>query len=68
MLHTKFRGNRPSGCCKKIFEGIFAIQGHGGHIGHVTSIISTYFHFLVPKRLHTRFGGKGPIGVRKRMF
>ena len=27
MLHTKFRGNRPAGCCKKIFEGILPYKG-----------------------------------------
>ena len=52
MLHTKFRGNPM----KKVFEGFFTIYGHGGHLGHVTSIISTNFHFNVPKSLHTKFG------------
>ena len=42
---------------KKIFEvflpymGIVAIL-----VIHVTSIISTYFHFHVPKSIHTKFG------------
>ena len=30
MLHTKFHGNRPSGCCKKIFEGFFPYKGMAG--------------------------------------
>ena len=36
------------------------MYGHGGHLGHVTSIISTNFHFHVhvPKRLHVKFGLK----------
>ena len=40
----------------KIFEGFFTIYGHGGHLGHVTSIILIYLHFHVPKSLHTKFG------------
>ena len=45
MLHTKFRGNRK-----------FTIYGHGGHLGHVTSIMLSDFHFLVPEIFHTKFG------------
>ena len=40
---------------KKIFEG-FTIYGHGGHLGHVTSILSSDFHFLVPESFHKKFG------------
>ena len=54
MLHTKFRGHRPAG--PKIFDGFFSIKGRGGHFGHVTSIMSTDFHFLVPESFHTKFG------------
>ena len=50
MLHTKFRGNRPAGSG----EEDFTIYGHGGHLGHVTSIMSSDFHFLVPESLHTK--------------
>ena len=39
---------------KKIFEG-FLPYGHGGHLGHVTSIMSSDFHFLVPESFHTKF-------------
>ena len=28
----------------------------GGHLGHVTSIISSDFHFIVPESFHTKFG------------
>ena len=32
---------------EKIFKGFLpAIYGHGGHLGHVTSIMSSDFHFL----------------------
>ena len=40
---------------KKIFKG-FIIYGRGGHLGHVTSIMSADFHFLVPESFHTKFG------------
>ena len=39
---------------KKILEG-FTIYGRGGHLGHVTSIMSSTFHFLVPERFHAKF-------------
>ena len=35
---------------------MFTIYGRGGHLGHVTSIMSSDFHFLVPESLHTKFG------------
>ena len=38
MLHTKFRGNRPAGSGGDFYRG-FTIYGHGGHLGHVTSIM-----------------------------
>ena len=52
MLHTKFRGNRPAGSG----EEDFTIYGHGGHLGHATSIMSSDFHFLVPESFNTKFG------------
>ena len=51
MLHTKFRGNRPAGSGED-FKRVFTICGHGGHLGHVTSIMSSDFHFLVPESFH----------------
>ena len=39
MLHTKFRGNRPAGSGEEDFCRVFTIYGHGGHLGHVTSIM-----------------------------
>ena len=55
MLHTNFRGNRPAGSGED-FLRVFTIYGHGGHLGHVTSIMSSDFHFLVPESFHTKFG------------
>ena len=56
MLHTKFLEIGPPVPEKKIFEGLFTIYGHGSHLGHVTSIMSSDFHFLVPESFHTKFG------------
>ena len=55
MLHTKFLENRPAGSGEDFFR-IFTIYGRGGHFGHVTSIMSSDFHFLVPKSFHIKFG------------
>ena len=42
MLHTKFRGNRPSGSGEEDFKG-FTIYERGGHLGHVTEMPRTNF-------------------------
>ena len=55
MLHTMFLGNRSAGSGED-FKRVFTIYGHGGHLGHVTSIISSDFHFLVLESFHTKFG------------
>ena len=47
-LHFKFRGNRPAGPGEEDFLRVFTIYGHGGHLGHMTNIISTDFNFRVP--------------------
>ena len=54
MLHTKFRENRPAGSGEEDFLRVLTIYGRGGHLGHVTSIISSDFHFLVHQSLHTK--------------
>ena len=56
MLHTKFRGNRPAGSAGEDLRRIFTIYGCGGHLGQVTSIMSSVFHFLVPESFHKKFG------------
>ena len=40
MLHTKFRGSRPTGSGEE-FLWVFIIYGRGGHLGHVTWTIYT---------------------------
>ena len=49
MLHIKFRGNQPADSGEEDFRRVFTIYGHGGHLGHVTSILSSDFHLLVPE-------------------
>ena len=38
MLHTKFHGNQSAGSGEEDFQRVSTIDGHGGHLGHVTSI------------------------------
>ena len=56
MLHTKLSGNQPASSGEVDFLRVFTIYGHGGHLGHVTSIMSSDFHFHVPESFHTKFG------------
>ena len=60
MLHTKFRENRPAGSGEEDFQRVFTIYGHGGHLGHVTSIMSSDLHFLIPESFHTKFNSEWP--------
>ena len=59
MLHTKLRENQPAGSGED-FLRVFTIYGHGGHLGHVTRIMLTNFHFLVPESFHTKFSTEWP--------
>ena len=47
MLHTKFRGNRPTASGEEGLRRVFNIYGHAGHLRHVTRKMSSDFHFLV---------------------
>ena len=60
MLLTKFRENRPAGSGEDDFGKVFTIYGHGGHLDHVTSIMSSDFHLLVPESFHTKFSSEWP--------
>ena len=55
MLHTKFRDYRPAGSGEEDFLRVFIIYVRGGHLGHMTSIMSSDFHFPVPESLHIKF-------------
>ena len=67
MMHTKFRGNRPTGSGKEDLKG-FTIHGHGGHLGHVTQMPPTNFPSLYPWRLHTKVGFDWPSGLGEKVF
>ena len=56
MLHTKFLGNPHAGSGEEDFYRVFTIYGQGGHLGHVTSIISSDLYFFVLESFHTKFG------------
>ena len=58
MLYTKFHGNRPPGSGEEDFWRVFTIYGRGGHLGHVTSIMSSDFHFHIPESFHKKFGSE----------
>ena len=38
------------------FGLLVTIYGHGGHLGHVSSIMFIDFHFHVPESLHAKIG------------
>ena len=66
MQHTKFCGNRPPQFRKRGFLKVLTIYGHGGHLGHVTRIMLTNFHFLVPKSFHIQnLVQNGPVVSEK---
>ena len=48
-------------------EKKITIYGHGGH-GHVTSIMSSDFHFLVPESFHKNLVQIGKVASEKIMF
>ena len=56
MLKTKFRGNQSTGSGEGDFEGFLPYMGAADISGHVTSIMSSNFHFLVPESFHAKFG------------
>ena len=49
MLHTKFHENLPAGSGEEDFLRVFTIYGHGGHLAHVTGIMSSDFISLYLK-------------------
>ena len=67
MLHTKNHGNWSTGPKEEDFRAFYHIWAKKPS-GHVTNIILTYFHFLVPKSLHTKFGKKVKRFLRKTSF
>ena len=46
---------------KKTFEGFLPyMDGHGGHLDHVTRIMLENFRFLAPESFHTKFSSEWP--------
>ena len=52
MLNIKSHGNLPARSGEDFLKFFFTIYGRGGHLGHVTSIMSSEFHSLVPESVH----------------
>ena len=65
MLHTKFRGNRPTGSGQENFRVVFTIYGRGGHLGHVTWISRSNLKFRYQRRLHIKFQLNRPSGFKE---
>ena len=47
---------------------MFTIYGRGGHLGHVTSIMSSDFHFLVSESFHKNLVQIGKVVSEKIRF
>ena len=56
MLHTKFRGNQPTGSGEEDFLMFFTIYGRGAHLGHATQMLRIKYRSPYPRRLHIKFG------------
>ena len=67
MLHTTLHVNRPAGSGVDVLR-FFTIYGRGGHLGHVASIISSDYHFLVPESFQTIFFHIGTVVSEKIQF
>ena len=71
MLRTKVHENPSTGSKEKDFKAFYHIWARKPS-GHVTNIIFTHFHFLVPKSFHTKFGQnlvkKGQVVSEKNKF
>ena len=53
---------------KKIFEGVFTIYGHDGHLGHMTSILLTIFISLYLKAFMQSLVQNGTVVYEKIWF
>ena len=59
MLHTKFRGNWIAGSGEEVLlKGFYHIWAWWAwcQLRHVTNIMLSDFHFLVPESFHKKFG------------
>ena len=53
---------------EKMILKCFTIYGRGGHLGHVTIIMSSDFHFLVPESFHKKLVQIGTVVSEKILF
>ena len=53
---------------RRRFLSGFSIYGRGGHLGHVTSIMSSDFHFLVPQIFHKNLVQIGTVVSENILF
>ena len=53
---------------KKIFEGVFTIYVHGGHLGHVTSIMLINFISMYLKAYIQNLVKNSPVVSEKSKF
>ena len=67
MLHTKVHVNRATGSKEDESLDFYHIWAWKPS-DYVTTIILIYFHCLVPKSLHTKFGQKGQVVSEKNKF
>ena len=59
VLKKIFKGFSPyMGVVAILVMWVFTIYKRGGHLVHVTSIMSSNFHFLVPGSFLTEFGSE----------
>ena len=65
MLHTMFRENWLAGSGEEDFFKVYTIYGHGGHLGHVTSIISDIFISMYLKAYIQNLVQNGPVVSEK---
>ena len=64
ILYTKFRESWPAGFGEEDFFNV-TMYGHGGHLVHVTSIISTIFISLYLNDYIQNLVQNGPVVSEK---
>ena len=53
-----FTGTRHQVSVYRTIGPLVTIYGRRGHLGHVTSIMSSNFHFIVPECVHTKLSSE----------
>ena len=66
MLHTKFQGHRSIASGEEDFFKVFAIYGHGGHVGHATQLICINYHSFSPSSFHINLVPNRPTVFEKK--